>query len=98
MDTRSGRSNTLDWTAEDEYWRSSFANRPYIGSHRDYSYWQPAYRYGFESARRYQGRAWNDVEDDLRTGWDRYEHKTRSTWEDIKAAVRDGWDRLVGNR
>jgi hypothetical protein len=91
---------TLDWTTEDEYWRESYASRPYVGQNRDYEYWQPGYRYGFESAQRYSGRQWEEIEPDLRVGWDRYEHRgnNRSTWEQIKAAVRDGWDRLVGNR
>lgn len=100
MEKRTGRSSVMDWTMEDEYWHGNYANRPYIGSNRDYSYWQPAYRYGYESAHRYQGRNWNDVENDLRSGWDTYPHRgsVRGTWEEIKAAVRDGWDRLVGNR
>jgi hypothetical protein len=100
MEKTTGRTGVMDWTAEDEYWRSNYSNRPYIGSNRDYDYWQPAYRYGYESAQRYQGRNWNDVENDLRGGWDTYPHRgsARGTWEEIKAAVRDGWDRLVGNR
>jgi hypothetical protein len=100
MDQTKPSSATLDWTAEDEYWRSNYANRPYIGQNRDYEMWRPAYRYGFESAQRYSGKRWEDVESDLRSGWDRYEHRgtTRSTWEQIKAAVRDGWDRLTGRR
>jgi hypothetical protein len=94
------RSGILDWTTEDEYWRTNYANRPYIGANRDYDYWQPAYRYGYDSANRYQGKRWEDVESDLRAGWDRYEHRgdTRTRWEQVKDAVRDGWDRLVGNR
>jgi hypothetical protein len=97
---QTGRSSTIDWTSEDEYWRSNYSNRPYIGSNRNYDEWRPAYRYGYESANRYQGKRWEDVENDLRSGWDRYEHRgtNRSTWEQMKAAVRDGWDRLVGNK
>jgi hypothetical protein len=100
MDKTTGRSSTLDWTAEDEYWRTNYANRPYTGSNRDYSYWQPAYRYGYESAQRHRGRAWNDVEPDLRSGWDSWEHRgtLNATWENIKAAARDAWDRVTGNR
>ena len=100
MDKTTGRSGVLDWFTEDEYWRGNYANRPYIGSNRDYSYWQPAYRYGYDSANQYKERQWNDVENDLRAGWDKYPHRgsARGTWEEIKAAVRDGWDRLVGNR
>ena len=95
-DSRTG--STLDWKTEEEYWRNNYSSRPYVGSNRDFNQWGPGYRYGWESANRYQGRKWDDVESDLRTGWDRYEHRGMSTWEQIKAAVRDGWDRVTGNR
>jgi hypothetical protein len=95
---KTGRSSTLDWTAEDEYWRNNYSTRPYVGSDRNYDRWQPGYRYGWESAQRYQGRQWNDVENDLRSNWDRYEHRGTSTWEQIKDAVRDGWNRMTGHK
>jgi hypothetical protein len=59
---------------------------------------EPAYRYGFESAHRYEGRNWNDIESQLSTNWTTYEHRTKSTWEEIKGAVRDAWDRVTGRR
>lgn len=95
---RTRESSTLDWTAEDDYWRTNYSNRPYIGNETNYERWQPGYRYGWESAQRHQGKQWNDVENDLRSDWDRYEHRGQSTWEQMKAAVRDGWDRMVGNK
>jgi DNA ligase-1 len=94
---KTGRS-TLDWTTEDEYWRSNYSTRPYVGTDRSYERWQPGYRYGWESAQRYQGKNWDDVETNLRSDWDRYEYRGNSTWEQIKDAVRDGWDRLTGRR
>jgi hypothetical protein len=95
---KSNRNATLDWTSEDEYWRGSFSHRPYAGS-KDYDYFQPAYRYGYESAQRFPNRSWEDVESDLRTGWDKYEHRRgATTWQEVKHAVRDAWDRMVGNR
>jgi hypothetical protein len=44
------------------------------------------------------GRTWEDAEADLRTGWERYEHRgdQPSAWDEIKAAVKDAWDRVVG--
>jgi hypothetical protein len=44
------------------------------------------------------GRSWNDVESDLRTGWDRYEGRGNSTWENVKDAVRDAWHRVTGQK
>jgi hypothetical protein len=84
---------TLEWTDEDAYWRNNYKQRPYAGSNA-YDYWQPAYRYGYESAQKYHGKNWEDVESDLRSGWDRYEHRGTSTWENVKGAVRDAWDRM----
>jgi hypothetical protein len=97
-ETRPGSVLGLDWTTEEAYWRSNYSTRPYIGTNRDFDYWSPAYRYGYESATRYPGRKWDEVEHDLKTGWDRLEHRSKSTWEQIKDAVRDGWDRVTGNR
>jgi hypothetical protein len=90
----------LDWNADDRYWETNYATRPYIGTNRDYAQWKPAYRYGHEMANRYRGRQWNEIESDMRTGWDRYEHRgtIQSTWEQVKDAVRDAWDRVTGNR
>ncbi len=85
-----------DWSTEDRYWRENYVSRPYAHADRGYDTYQPGYRYGFESANRYRGRQWNEVESDLRSGWDRYEHRGQSTWENIKDAVRDAWDRVTG--
>jgi hypothetical protein len=88
--------SVLDWTTEEEYWRSNYSMRPYVGVNRDFDYWRPGYRYGYESAAKYQGRKWNEIENDLKTGWERFEHRSKATWEQIKDAVRDGWDRVTG--
>lgn len=85
----------LDWASEEKHWRQSFSGRPYVQADRGFEYYGPGYRYGFESANRYRGRDWNDVEPELRSGWDRYEYRGQSTWENIKDAVRDGWDRVT---
>jgi hypothetical protein len=89
-------AGTSDWVTEDNYWRTNFASRPYARADRGYEAFQPGYRYGFESAKRYPGRKWNEVESDLRSGWDRFEHRSQSTWENVKDAVRDAWDRVTG--
>ena len=91
-------ANDLRWDTEDVYWRDNFRGRPYVLGD-DYDRYRPAYRYGFESARHHLGRSWDEAETDLKSGWDRYEHRgeLRSTWEDIKDAVRDAWDRVTGH-
>jgi hypothetical protein len=87
------------WETEDNYWHENFSSRPYALGADYYDRFRPAYRYGFESARHGLGRTWEDAEPDLRSGWDRYEHRGAepTAWEEIKAAVRDAWDRVVGS-
>jgi hypothetical protein len=44
------------------------------------------------------GRKWDEVESDLRSGWEKFEGKSGagSAWESVKHAVRDAWDRITG--
>ncbi len=87
------------WDEEDEYWRTNYRSRPYASSgSADYEAYRPGFRYGYESAGRYQDRRWEDVESELSTGWSKYEHRGTSTWEQVKGAVRDAWDRVTGRR
>lgn len=90
-------SDKFSWEDEDRYWEGNYRSRPY-GASGDYSTYRPGYRYGFESASRHSGRDWNDVEGDLQSGWNTYEHRGSSTWEQVKDAVRDAWDRVTGRR
>jgi hypothetical protein len=89
----------MGWNDEDAYWRTNYGSRPYASTGgRDYSYYQPAYRYGFDAAHKYRGREWNDVEPELSSNWSTYAQRGTSTWEQMKAAVRDAWDRVTGHK
>ena len=90
-------TDRFSWEDEDKYWESNYRNRPYSSS-GDYNVYRPGYRYGYESANRYSGREWNEVERDLQSGWSIYEHRGNSTWEQVKGAVKDAWDRVTGKR
>jgi hypothetical protein len=87
----------VDWNAEDTYWRTNYSSRPYAsGGANAYEHYQPGYRFGVESASRYQGRNWDEAETDLKRDWDSYQYRGQSTWDQMKAAVRDAWDRVTG--
>jgi hypothetical protein len=87
-----------DWEREKTFWRENWASRPYISADRGFDFYSPGYRYGYESALVLRGRLWADAEPELRTGWDKYEHRGASTWEHIKEAVRDGWNRIAHHK
>lgn len=84
----------IDYDAEEAYWSENYPERPYATENASYEMYQPAYRYGIESYSRFRGRQFGEVEDDLRSGWDRFRDKAELTWEKAKDAVRDAYDRL----
>jgi hypothetical protein len=85
------------WSQEDTWWREHFGSQPYAVGH-EYEEFQPAYRYGFESARTHEGHTWHDIEESMRSGWDRFEGKQAggAAWENVKDAVKDAWNRALG--
>jgi hypothetical protein len=89
-----GTMSTPDWTTEETYWRTNFSTRPYAGAGRTFDDFQPAYRYGYDSATKYRGRKWHEVETDLERGWETAKGKSKSAWRDMKEAVKDAWHRV----
>lgn len=79
---------------DDRYWRENHGNRHYANPAGNYEEYQPAYQYGTDAARRYQGRKWDDVQGDLERGWARARGGSSLAWENAKDAVRAAWDRI----
>jgi len=87
-----------DWNLDQAWWRENFRDRPYVVADRDFDYYEPGYRFGYEAANRYRGKRFDDVESDLRTDYDRFEHRGKSTWQNMKDAVHDAFDKVTGKR
>ncbi|WP_432380636.1 hypothetical protein [Duganella sp. P38] len=78
--------------ADDDYFRSHW-EKTYTGG--TYQEFDPAYRYG-ESMKGnpgYRDKEWNDVEPELRAGWE--SKQPQSSWDKFKDAVKHGWERLT---
>lgn len=86
----------LDPTVEGNYWKENYRNRPYYKPGREYGDYEPAYRYGWESATRpeFKNRKFDEVEKDLESGWDKTKGTTNQTWYEMREATRDAWDRV----
>jgi hypothetical protein len=91
-----GSVNQIDWGDEELYWRGEYARRPYVRADRGFAHYAPAFRYGTESARRFRGRPWKEVEPELAEGWTGARGSVETTWDEIKGAVKDAWDRVTG--
>jgi len=90
-----GVAEAVNPTAEDAFCRENYKTRPYAQG--DYTYdedYRPAYQYGWESRRRYEGRKFDEVEPDLSRDWDRAKGRSRLGWERAKEATRDAWHRV----
>lgn len=86
----------IDPARETEYWRKNFRERPYCQRDKTFDDYEPAYRYGWESATRsdYTGRRFDEVESDLERGWDKTKGNTKHAWYEVREATRDAWDRV----
>jgi hypothetical protein len=88
-----GAAEAINPTIEEEYWRRTYATRPYVRSGSDYDTYRPAYQYGWESYARFQGRRFDEVEPELRSDWEGRRDPGLS-WDNAREAVRDAWHRV----
>ncbi|MCC6070978.1 general stress protein [Massilia sp. GCM10020059] len=80
----------------DEDYYVSHWERTYSATGDSFDDYAPAYSYGHEVAMMYRGRPWEDVEYDVRSGWEsRQASAGESTWDRFKDAIRHGWNRLT---
>jgi hypothetical protein len=90
---------TLDETeaaieADEEYYLGHYTTT-YAAEGAQYDDYAPAYKYGSDMANSetFRGRAWKDVEPQLRTDWEG--RNPGAAWARIKAAVQHGWERIT---
>jgi hypothetical protein len=83
-------------TAEGEFWRKQYELEGYFDQGMTYDDYEPAYRFGYESYKRYPDRKFADIEHDIGGQWDKVKGKSRLAWERAKHAVRAAWDRVEG--
>jgi hypothetical protein len=89
-----GIAEMVDPAAEHEYWRGAHRDEPYYVEGREFDRdYAPAYRAGYEGRVKYDGRAFEDVEDDLAADYERFRGNDM-TWEEIRPASRAAWDRV----
>jgi hypothetical protein len=66
-------------------------------SGREYDWYGPGYRYGFDMAmdeRWDEFDTWDEVEAEARAGWEKTENAAGRAWDDLKDAVRQGWEEV----
>lgn len=83
-------------TVENAYWRREHASRPYVRKDQPFEFYEPAYRYGWESASRpeFANRDFTTAEPDLQRNWGTYRGPSTTEWRDVREATRDSYERV----
>jgi len=83
-------------TAEDAYWRQHYRNEPYYEQSYTYEDYQGAYRTGYEGYGKWggSGKAYEEVEPELRRSYEQNYGKSRLKWERARHASRAAWNRF----
>ncbi|MEK6674224.1 MAG: hypothetical protein AABZ47_01060 [Planctomycetota bacterium] len=84
----------VDPTAEHEFWRKEFVNRPYFTHGTPYEQYGSAFQFGWESFANHKGKTFNDVEAQLSRDWDSHRKQSKLSWNHAKDATRDAWHRV----
>jgi hypothetical protein len=89
------------WSEEDdEVFRTSYLSSPGGRSGRAYEDVRPAYQLGYLAGRNpeYRGRAFDDIEADLRAGWSAELGQKHGEWDEVRPYVRDAYTRQAEAR
>ena len=87
-------AESIEPAAEEAYWRENYSSRPYVTGGATFNEYRPAYSYGVDAHRRYEGQSFEQAEPELMRDWDRVKGMSSLTWENAKHAVRDSWQRV----
>jgi hypothetical protein len=88
-----GVGELIDPTTEDAWLREYFGTRAAHREGKTHDHYRHAYHYGLLSADRHAGRRFEDVEPELRTGWDTARDTCPLVWDEARDAVRHAFDR-----
>lgn len=80
---------------DDGWWRGRFGTLEGMRADRGYEAYEPALRYGWDSAHRHVGRRWDEVEDEVERGWEERRGNALPAWEEMRAAVHHAFDRAM---
>ena len=81
-------------TAEEEYWETHYADRPYYVDGTDFETYRPAYRHGIDAYTRYNGAAYDSIQPRLRQDWETNRAESSLAWSEAEGPTRDAYDRL----
>jgi len=93
--TTSTVPTTDTWNTENSYWSSNYSSRPYYNRNKNYTVYEPAYRFGVDLYARNSGRTFTDLNQaDLSKEWQSVHGASNLDWSDAHLAVQDAYNRM----
>lgn len=87
-------ADVIDPQMENEFWRKNWSDRTYVDGGFTYDQdYGPAYMYGVNAYTQYPDRHFDDLENDLSTGWGSSRGQSRLEWDRARPATLDAWQR-----
>ncbi|TAK38916.1 MAG: hypothetical protein EPO30_05210 [Lysobacteraceae bacterium] len=87
-------AEAINPTDYNDYFEANYKNAPYYSSGRDWSDYQPAYQYSYDTYGQYRGQRFEDIEPQLERDWETNRARSRLAWPEARGAVRDGWHHI----
>jgi uncharacterized protein YcfJ len=87
-------AEAINPTDYDRHFESSYREAPYYSANREWSDYQPAYRYGYDTYGQYRGQRFEDVEPQLERDWETSKANSRLAWNEARGAVKEGWHHI----
>jgi len=84
----------VDHKKEESYWREQHSKQPYADQARSFDDYAPAYRTGAEAAVKYQGKDFEEIEDDVALDYQRNKPGSALPWDHARHAVHAAWAKL----
>jgi hypothetical protein len=89
-----GAAEAVNPTAEERFWRVEYVREPFYVPGKNFEYYAPGFRAGWEGRVREDGRGFWEAEADLKAGYDIGKSELDPEWEDVRAAAKAAWDRV----
>ncbi len=90
----SSAGEAVNPTAEESFWRETYIREPYYIQGRNFEYYAPGFRAGWEGRVRYDGRTFEGAESDLAAAYNASKSEIEPSWIDIRPAARAAWNRV----
>ncbi len=81
-------------TEYNQHFEKTYRDAPTYTAGREWSDYQPAYQYGYDTYGQYRGQKFDDVEGELERKWGDTRADSRLQWNEARGAVKEGWHHI----